>query len=178
VNCRNTTVDLAPVPPDGLASGAMEITGLPLHPLVIHAAVVFTPLAAALAVAFAVVPRWRYLLRWPLAVTTVAALGSVWLSRISGESLVDSRPELRQLIETHEQRGQTLSLLMIAFTVVVAVAVWGLGGASGLLSGAGARETRVAVLDKVLPALLIVGAVLVLAWVGLTGDAGSRVVWG
>ena len=156
----------------------MEITGLPLHPLVVHAAVVFTPLAAALAVAFAVVPRWRYLTRWPLAVTTVAALLSVWVSRMSGESLLDSRPELRQLIHTHEQRAETLSLLMIGFTVVVAVAVWGVGGPSGLLSGRGARETRVAVLDKLMPALLIVGAVAVLAWVGLTGDAGSRAVWG
>ncbi len=156
----------------------MEITGLPVHPLVVHAAVVLTPLAAALAVAFAVVPRWRYLTRWPLAVTTVAALASVWVSRLSGESLLESRPEIRQLIRTHEERAELLSLLMIGFTIVVAVAVWGLGGPSGLLSGRGARDTRVAVLDKLMPVLLIVGAVAVLAWVGLTGDAGSRVVWG
>jgi hypothetical protein len=156
----------------------MNIAGLPLHPLVVHAAVVFTPLAVLLALGFALRPRWRYLLRWPLAVTTVLAVVTVWVSRLSGDSLLDAKPELRQLLHTHEERGEQLSLLMILFTVVVAVAVWGLGGESGLTSGAGARETRVAALDKALPILLVAAALLVLVWVVLTGDAGSRAVWG
>jgi hypothetical protein len=36
----------------------------------------------------------------------------------------------------------------------------------------------VAALDKVLPAVLVLAAVVVLVWVVLTGDAGSRAVWG
>ena len=156
----------------------MTFAALPLHPLVVHAAVVFTPLAVLLALGFALRPRWRYLLRWPLAVSTAISLVTVWVSRLSGDSLLDAKPELRQLLHTHEERAELLSLLMIAFTVVVAVVVWGLGGESGLASGAGARETRVAVLDKTVPALLVVAAVLVLVWVVLTGDAGSRAVWG
>jgi hypothetical protein len=156
----------------------MTFAGLPLHPLVVHAAVVLTPLAVLLALGFAVRPRWRYLLRWPLAVTTAIALVTVWISRLSGNSLLHAKPQLHALVHTHEQRGAQLSLLMIVFTVVVAVAVWGLSGDSGLTSGAGARETQVAVLDKTLPVLLVVTAVLVLVWVVLTGDAGSRAVWG
>ena len=35
----------------------MEINGLPLHPLAVHAAVVFGPLAALLALAYAVLLR-------------------------------------------------------------------------------------------------------------------------
>jgi hypothetical protein len=156
----------------------MTFAGLPLHPLVVHAAVVFTPLAVLFALGFALRPRWRYPLRWPLAVTTAIALVTVWVSRFSGDSLLDAKPELHPLVHAHEQRAVQLSLLMIAFTVVVAVAVWGLGGESGLTSGGGARDTRAAVLDKTVPALLVVAAVLVLAWVVLTGDAGSRAVWG
>jgi hypothetical protein len=156
----------------------MEITGLPVHPLVVHAAVVFAPLACALAVVFAVVPRWRYLTRWPTVVTTVLALVSVWVARFSGEDLLASRPELEQIISTHEERGELLSLLLAGFTVVVLLAAWALPGRSGLVSGAGAREAKVAVLAKVLPALLVVGAVLVAVWTVLTGDAGSRVLWG
>jgi hypothetical protein len=34
------------------------------------------------------------------------------------------------------------------------------------------------VLDTVLPVVLVVGAVVVLVWVVLTGDAGARAVWG
>lgn len=101
-----------------------------------------------------------------------------WCLPSCSESLLESKPKLEQIIHTHEQRAGLLSLLMILFAVVVAVAVWGLGGRSGLSSGAGARETRVAVLDKAMPVLLVVVAVVVLVWVVLTGDAGSRLVWG
>lgn len=156
----------------------MEIAGLPLHALVIHAAVVFTPLAVLVAVVFVAVPQWRYLSRWPAAALTLIALCSVWLARLSGNALVQDRPDLAPLVRTHESRGEVLSLLMIMFTVVVAVAVWGIGGRSGLVSGKGARVTQVAVLDKVMPAAVVVTALLVLAWVFLTGDAGSRAVWG
>ena len=48
----------------------MEINGLPLHPLVVHAAVIFGPLAAVAALAF-LVPRWRDRLRWPMVVLAV-----------------------------------------------------------------------------------------------------------
>ena len=156
----------------------MEIAGLPFHALILHAAVVLTPLAVALAVVFALVPRWRYLTRWPTAVLTVVALVSVWLSRISGKAFLESRPELAPAVRVHEERGELLSLLMILFTVVVAIAVWGLSGRSGFTSGAGAREARVPVLDKILPVALVVSALLVLVWTFLTGDAGARAVWG
>jgi len=156
----------------------MHIAGLPLHPLVVHAAVVLTPLAGLLAVVFAVAPRWRYLTRWPTVVLTAAAFVSVWVSRLSGDSLLNEKPQLRQLVATHEERGRQLSLLMILFLVVVVVAAWALSGASGLISGRGARQTPAAALDKVLPTLVVVSAVLVLVWVVLTGDAGARSVWG
>ena len=44
----------------------MEINGVPLHPLVVHAVVVFAPLAALFGIAYAVLPNWRWALRWPL----------------------------------------------------------------------------------------------------------------
>ena len=61
----------------------MEIAGLPLHPLVVHAAVVLIPLTALLAVAFAVLPRWRWLVRWP----TARRLGRVRRVRVPGDHL-------------------------------------------------------------------------------------------
>jgi len=156
----------------------MEIDGLPLHALVLHAAVVFTPLAGLFAIVFAALPRWRYLTRWPTAALTVIALGSVWMARISGMALASNRG-LDQLpaVQKHQTRGVQLSLLMILFTVVVAVAVWALSGPTGFASGRGEQVTRVAMLDKVLPLLVILAALLVLLWVFLTGDAGTRAVW-
>ncbi len=156
----------------------MEIGGLPLHPLVIHAAVVLTPLAAALVVAFAVLPRHRWLTRWPAVATTVVALGAVWVSRFSGNTLADDLPGIEQLIETHRSRGELLSLAMVVFTLLVLAAAWALGGPSALVSGWGAREPRAASMELPLVVLLVAASLVVLVLVVLTGDAGSRAVWG
>ena len=156
----------------------MEIAGLPFHALILHAAVVFAPLAVLVAVVFALLPRWRYLTRWPTAVLTLIALVTVWLSRISGHSFVEARPELAPLVAEHQERGDLLSLLTILFAVVVAVAVWGLGGPSGLVSGRGAVASRSKAVELGLGAAVVLTALLVLVWVFLTGDAGARAVWG
>jgi hypothetical protein len=155
----------------------MEFAGLPFHFLILHAAVVLTPLAAVLAVAFAVLPRWRYLTRWPTAAMAVVALVTVWLSRLSGQSYLDANRGLADSVRVHQERGEMLSLLTILFTAVVAVAVWGLGGPSGFASGSGARPVRSVVVDRGLAVALVVTSLLVLVWVFLTGDAGARAVW-
>jgi len=156
----------------------MEIAGLPFHALVLHAAVVLAPLAALLAIAYALLPGWRYLTRWPTVVMAVVALVTVWMSRLSGQSLLDSRPELAPLVREHQERGQLLSLLTILFTVVVVAAFWGLGGPSGFSSGSGARTMRSAAIDRGLSLAVVGASLLVLVWVFLTGDAGARAVWG
>ena len=61
-----------------------EFRGLPLHVLVVHAAVIFVPLAALCAVLFVALPRWRYLLRWPLVALTVISLVNVLVAVQSG----------------------------------------------------------------------------------------------
>jgi hypothetical protein len=156
----------------------MEIAGLPAHPLIVHAAVVLTPLAALLVVAFAVLPKHRWLTRWPTAAAVVAATVSVWAARLSGQSMLDANPALAQLVGTHQDRANLLSLLMVAFAVLALLGTWSLGGPTALASGRGAVTSRVAVLDKLLPALLVVASLAVLVQVVLTGDAGSRAVWG
>jgi hypothetical protein len=156
----------------------MEIAGLPFHALILHAAVVLAPLAALLAIAYALLPRWRYLTRWPTVVMAAVALVTVWMSRLSGQSLLHSRPELAPLVREHQERGQLLSLLTILFTVVVVVAFWGLGGPSGFSSGSGARTMRSAAIDRGLSLAVVGASLLVLVWVFLTGDAGARAVWG
>ena len=156
----------------------MEIAGLPLHPLVVHAAVVFTPLAALAVIAFAVLPKHRWLTRWPAALAALVAFGSVWAARLSGQSMLDANPDLAQLVATHQDRGVLLSWAIIVFLLVTLVGVWSLGGPSALATGRGAMESKVASLDKVLPALLVLASLGVLIGVVLTGDAGSRAVWG
>jgi len=162
----------------------MEIGGLPLHPLVVHAVVVLVPLSAALAIALAVLPRWRWLSRWPAAAAAVLAATVAWVARLSGGSLLEDRPflletqSLRGQIEDHQGLGQLLTLVSIPYALLVVLAAWSLAGPSALASGRGAQESRVPALEKVLPALVVVASLGVLVLEVLTGDSGSRAVWG
>ena len=69
-----------------------EFRGLPLHVLVVHAAVIFVPLAALCAILFVALPRWRYQLRWPLVVLTVISFVNVLVAVQSGLTFRSDQP--------------------------------------------------------------------------------------
>jgi hypothetical protein len=155
-----------------------EINGLPAHVLIIHAAVVFTPLAALCAIAFAVLPGWRWLLRWPLVAATLVALGSVLAAVHSGVIFKQNLGISQALIATHEHRGKQLQVLMWVFTAVVLLAVVTLGGPTALASGKGARQGLASrPLQYLISAVMVLGALLVIVQVVRTGDAGARALW-
>jgi uncharacterized membrane protein len=156
----------------------MEIGGLPLHPLIVHATVVVVPLAAVSAVLLGLVPGWRWLTRWPAAVLAVVGLALAWLAKLSGAALLASRPELGQLVERHEELGELLAYAMVPFAAVVVLAAWSLAGTTALASGRGAWECRLPALAKGLPVLLVLAGAGVLVLVVLTGESGARAVWG
>ena len=155
----------------------MEFNGLPLHPLVVHAVVVFAPLAALSAVVYALRPQWRWAVRWPMVAATLIAVLAAVMAVLAGEALLESRPELKALVKTHEERGELLRNILVGFTVVVGLGAWRLGGPSGMKSGAGERKVAGGPLDLAVMALLVIGAVAVLVAVFLAGDSGSRAVW-
>ena len=157
----------------------MSFNGLPLHPLIIHVVVVFAPLAALSGIAYAVVPRWRWWLRWPFVACAVIAAVSGVLAAQSGYSLMHAR-NLQQLatVQTHRHRGSLLRWLLLAFLVPTALGAWLLGGTSALASGGGAREGRNGVVAIGLQVLIVVASVAVLVLVFLTGDSGARTIWG
>jgi hypothetical protein len=162
---------------------AMEINGLPLHPLVVHAAVILGPVTALTAIAYAVLPGWRWLIRWPMVLLAAATVGAVFVSKLAGEALLDDRfanatGTLAERLEVHQDRGTLLLWVAIAFLVVAVVAAFTVGGPSALASGAGARDSRGTAVTVGVLALVVVGAVALLVMTVLTGDAGSRAVWG
>jgi len=77
--------------------------GLPLHPLVIHAAVVLIPLSGLLGVLYAV-PRIRAWARWPLLVVSAAALGAAFVATQSGEALQRVRGYEAPTVRPRRQR--------------------------------------------------------------------------
>ena len=145
----------------------MQINGLPLHPLVVHAAVVFGPLAALAALLHVAVPRWRDRLRWPMLVLAVVAVVAIVAAYVTGRSFLSTRPpELRTSpqVLTHEHLARQLLWITLAFGLVAILAGW--------------LASRTGVLRVVVDGLLGVGAVVVLVWLARTGDAGARAVWG
>jgi hypothetical protein len=156
----------------------MEIFGLPAHVLVVHGAVVFAPLAALSTIVFAIMPKWRYLTRWPTALLAIAATGAVWGARLTGKSLQHARQLPQALIQTHESRGKVLALVMIAFLVLTLIGTRMLGGPTGLASGRGEVAKAAPWAELVIPLSLVAISVVALVWVILTGDAGARTVWG
>ena len=152
---------------------AMEwsIAGLPLHPLVVHATVVFTPLAALAALAYVFLGRYRDLLRWPTLVLAVVSVLSVWAAYLTGVDFFDSdrfanfSGEALHNIETHQGYANTLRWIASAFGVVTIAATY-------------FYHDRTGTIRTVLGALIAISAVATLVWVALTGDAGARAVWG
>lgn len=155
----------------------MEINGLPLHPLVVHLVVVLGPLAALTGLAYAFVPAWRWLLRWPVVVLAVLTAVVSLVAVAAGESLLDARPQLAPLVEDHRDWGELLRIASLAYVGVVAMGAWALGGPSALASGRGARETN-PVFGVPAIVLVAVGAVTLAVLVFLAGDSGARAVWG
>ncbi|NPD05749.1 hypothetical protein HN031_13745 [Nocardioides sp. zg-1308] len=153
----------------------MELNGVPLHPLVVHAVVVLGPLSALAGLAYAAVPRWRWLLRWPLVVLAVVTAVASVVAVAAGEDLLSSRPELAPIVVEHQEDGELLRLWSIGYALVSLLGAWALGGTSALASGRGARATRFGIPVAV---LLAVGAVGLVVTVYLAGDSGATAVWG
>ena len=150
---------------------------LPLHVLVIHLAVVVLPVAALTAIVFALVPKWRWFLRWPALVLGVGALVCAFVAKKSGEAFVAAVPTLQKPVELHEQRGNLLFWYCLIFAVVAVAAFLLLGGRSALASGKGEKATTSRPLELVTQAAVVVIAVLVLWQTIRTGDAGAKAVW-
>jgi uncharacterized membrane protein len=158
--------------------------GLPLHVLVIHAVVVLVPLTVLAALVYAVLPRSRRALRWPLLAGALISLVSGYVATESGEALFHHLGE-PDFVRSHKDNGELLLWVLVALTAVAVLAVLVLGEQSGRPTGTGGRsvEARLAQSGaarpiQVLVAILLV-AVAVTAGVQVvrTGDSGARAVW-
>ena len=153
-----------------------NLGNLPLHPLVVHAAVIGIPLAALLAFLFAF-PKTREWARWPLAITVVGVTAVTFVARQSGlafEAALGIRPgnPVGDLILQHSLLANQLFYIMIGFSVIALLNVFLVSKATA--DGAAKQS---AVLRIGLPILLVVAAVVALAWVVRVGDLGAHAVW-
>lgn len=165
------------------AAALLQIAGLPLHPLLVHATVVLTPLTA---LALGVSAAWPAALRriglaLPLASVLVAVL--VPITVLAGEALADVVGRTASV-----QRHEELGLMLVPWAVSLVPAsllVWG----SDRLQRRARRSRdavdahRLAGNRRMLLTAWAIGILGVACAAGtlivvvFTGDAGARAVW-
>lgn len=156
------------------------IHGLPVHALVVHAAVGAIPLLTLLSILF-VVPRTQSWSRWPLAVLGVGAPVIALVAKQSGQALQHAlglrggSSPVAVLVLRHAQLANTLVVFVVvhgALAILTALTVGPGAPFAARVPARAARATGVA-----LPALMLVAAVLTSVWVYRVGDIGARAVW-
>jgi len=150
---------------------------LPLHVLVIHLTVLLLPVASLTAIVYALVPKWRWLLRWPTLLLGLGSLVCAFVAKQSGEAFVAAVPQLEPLVKIHRERGDLLFWFVLVFAVIAVAAFLLLAGPSALASGKGAKATKSRPLELVTSAAIVVVGVLVIYQTIRTGDAGAKAVW-
>jgi Mn2+/Fe2+ NRAMP family transporter len=139
----------------------LEIAGLPLHPLVVHAAVVVIPVAALLVIAGVVWSRRRPRLLRSGVITSWVAVVSAIVASQSGEAL----GEEIGTPDAHEELGELLPLVVIALAVVASVTVW-------------ARKKGWRVPAAVASLLSVIVSIAAMVLVVLVGHSGAEATWG
>ena len=137
------------------------ITGLPLHPLVIHGVVVGVPLMAVLTVLVAVRKDLRERFAWWVAGANFLLFLLTLVAKQSGEALQQAKGG--QLAIEHGQLGSVLPWFVLALTAA---------------SAAVAGTSRNRALGPIAVVVAIIAAVAAVYWTVRTGDAGARAVWG
>jgi uncharacterized membrane protein/predicted heme/steroid binding protein len=139
----------------------LQIAGLPLHPLVVHAAVVVIPLAAVMLVVGIVFYRRMPKLLGVGAIVTWIAAGAAFVATQSGEALAEEIG----ITATHEQWGELATPATIAMAVI-ATATWFI------------RRRRWRALSLAGTAATLIAAPLLLILVFLVGHSGAEATWG
>ena len=155
-----------------------EINGLPMHVLLVHATVVFVPLAALCTLLSLLWPAARRRLGIVTPLIALLALVLVPLTAAAGQWLLD-RVDATPRILAHMQIASALLPWTVGvFLVALAQWLWfryGATEAGGMRRRMGTVGSRIAGIVAVVLALVICGGAV--ATVAAVGEAGSRAVW-
>jgi hypothetical protein len=152
-----------------------SIGGLPLHPLLIHTAVLGVPVTLLLALLFAF-PRTRAWARWPLPIAALGSVVAVFLARQSGMALasivVQPGSDIGPLINRHAQLANQLQVMTLVLALLAVVSAVVVGRVGGTAARPGSRGRDLALLT-----LLVVVAAVSAFWCYRVGDVGAHAVW-
>lgn len=147
------------------------IAGLPAHALLVHGLVVLTPGVALLGILCAFWPAARRRFVWLVLALAAVNLALTPLTVEAGEWLYDRQSVHSAILETHQERGETMIYFSVALLVMaIAIAVL------HLLTN-GSDKPRTAAVFVVAVLALVVGASSIVG-VARIGHSGTEAKWG
>jgi cytochrome b involved in lipid metabolism len=147
------------------------VSGLPVHTLVVHFAVVMLPLSAIALVAIILVPRWRGAFVWAAMIGLLIGTGAAFVSMESGQAL----SEVVGVPAKHSKWGEVLPWVGLLLLITAVLWVW-------LNKRAGKAEPQPAI-SMGSGAQLAVGVIAIglsIIATGMTivvGHTGAEAVW-
>ena len=142
------------------------IFGLPVHPLIVHAAVILVPLVALSALAMSYWPSFSRKYGGPVLILAVVAQLSLFLAKASGEPF---QQRLNKEIERHANFGEIAPFTFIPLLVLLYIR-WRMDKSGATVGSANVRRS--------VSILLALAAILALVYIYLTGHSGAESVWG
>ena len=144
------------------------VNGIPVHPLVVHAAVVFVPLTALGMIVMALWPRFSAKLGWLVAASAVLATVFSFAAKESGEVLEGRVGEPGY---DHAELGDLMPIFAAVLLIAV-VALWLIDRSAPVDGPAPRRGLRITV--AIVGVLIALGNLI---WVYRVGDSGAKSVW-
>lgn len=158
------------------------VGGLPVHPLIVHVAVVVLPVAAIALIVVMALPRAPRLLRWGVVAALAVGALAAWIAKESGEALSERVGEA----EVHEELGENLPLIAgitLALGVVWAVvaefsARTALAATAASTATVATSRSRALLWVRIVISVMTAGmAVYVVYYTILVGHSGAVATW-
>jgi hypothetical protein len=142
------------------------LAGLPLHPLLVHGAVVLVPLVAIGALVMSYLPSFSRRHGKIILGLAIIAQISVFLAKISGEAFEDI---LNKSVEKHAELGEIAPFVTIPMVVLIYLR-WRMDR-SGSTFGS-------VLIRRLTSVALVVASLTSIVFIFLVGHSGAESVWG
>ena len=140
--------------------------GLPLHPLLVHSAVVLVHLVAIGALVMSYLPSFSRRHGKLILILAVIAQVSVFLAKMSGEAFAEI---LDKNVEKHAELGEIAPLVTIPMVALIYLR-WRMDRAGS--------TTGSVVIRRLISVALVIASLVSLVVIFLVGHSGASSVWG
>ncbi|WP_040491561.1 DUF2231 domain-containing protein [Ilumatobacter nonamiensis] len=154
-----------------------EFLGVPTHPLAIHAPLVLIPIAAIVAIVFAVRADWRRRIGWWAPAVVFVLVAMLYVAKESGEAAKNAENVFGDIDRHQDLANTTFVLAIIWLLLTVALAVWDRIGAPRARALSAAVAPAPDWIGTALSIAAAVAAVATTIWLLRTGHAGSESRW-